>query len=375
MGIIGISERLNFTEKPKFQVFSERETHLHLFNTFSEEKENNFSFYKVLESKRSYFIKREIIFAEKENNFNKYEVYNSFKKNIFTSYLLGYSERTTRFLKYEISFSERKMLCSSIGEEFSEKENIFSSTPSSFRFIILKAWHMSERGNNVFGIPQRRWGDQRTSFVQVDSSRLVSIRENFIDSCSIAFSFKTSENYPVSFSFQINKTGEYLFEDCEVASSELKFDIFSVKKELENRDLILMKDKDNSLKYLARNSLNFCITEFITENTKNFKGFLIPFKTPLYLRIVFKLKNLEGYESPQEYYNYLRSHGYFKLTVNNQNMDELDNLVLTVPENTLIPFELNLHKEQFILKNNSFWVYWGYPYVATQTFKTQLIFL
>ena len=191
------------------------------------------------------------------------------------------------------NYVDKKLVCASKIILNSEKQVFLFSTPSSYRKILTKVWHTSNRTCGIYYREKTEQADQRVSYAEVAQNRHESIRMAYVEYCNTSFSFKVQPSY-VSYDLSVSNTEIPVFENEKIVNETTQLYSVPVNYNVSSTELILINSNTptvvDSTKGASLKSVLF--TRVLDTNTYKYDGFLVALKETTYVKISFVFSSL-----------------------------------------------------------------------------------
>ena len=370
-GTTSLDERYFATVKPYVTYSSERTTHLHLFNTYTDERTNLVDSYFPYGDTRKSFVKREIIKDERDAIYKRYWVEYEDLNNVTSSYQTHTDDRTNDTASYATPYTNRYVIAEHRATLDSDRSIFTLSYWNTYRYGYAKAWWTTER----FAIPaycilSRSYADQRQAHAQVNITKLSVVRTAHTESCSLSIQCTINPKYVEIPYPPVQSTYVELFSS-KVSPYINRFSNIPVKWDLSGFDLILTNYNGSWWVNLATVPLVYLPFHDVTTNTIAYSGYLFYRHKPLYIRPEVILPRTPEFSDARAYYLYLRDHGYLKIEVYGQELEDLEADILCNTPMSPIPINVYLYKWYFGKIKIDF--KWAYPYKDLRVKNCHLI--
>lgn len=324
-GIVGITERSAFSERPWGTYASNKDAWLHLFNTHVDDRSGTYTRFYESSSWRWGIVVREIIFSKRDGIYNLWWTEDDDRTGTHgVAYELRETTRDGFYARYFVEESTREGRISiSIPDE---REAVWWSCWNSLRYGTLKFWWFDERRAWVFGRPIPPSASQRYGYIQLDRTKFDSTRQAHTGAYCAKVSCVINPLWRECQTITISNIWNFLFESRVVDES---FDFCPVPI-----DITLPKDVSLLLLYRTGSScsttkvVNLGIRSFVylplqsfTGGTYRFEGWLFPTRHVLFLEARPHFSSYEPFHSDGEFFKDLQRYGYYTVRIGEQEME------------------------------------------------------
>ena len=362
-GVLGVSERISGCFDSWESLYSEAQTHLHLYNTYTDDRDSLYERYYVTYSNKNLLLERVLTYTERYTDYTFYSVTYA-NKYIATppAYVIYNDDRTCAYVSFDEYSSSRYVILSQIDSVFNERTCFTSCIYNTYRYCCTNVWQESERTCITHAKEKTIYADQRHSFASITQTSFASIRYTTFELCCISCATVINPVY-TEWEFDVTDTDIVVFEDEEVAPDTSEFSTIGVDYNKALTDLLLLPNGATDVLYLGLTSrIQQVFTIVGVTDTYEYVADIIPIKETSFIKIELEFYNTYGYGSNNEFYKYLREHGYMSIHIGDVDFSDNEATVFDVPALTKLPIVIQVHKDLLNSNNVNIVLKWAYPY-------------
>lgn len=385
-GLLGISERYAGCYKPWQQYTTDRTTHLHLFNTFTDERKGAYERYYTLNTSITCMAQRVITGDNRTCFYEVYEQKSSERNLRYSSYDVFTSDRTIHFARFGIFSSEvTGFMAAVLNNVSTERTGFLRPIYNTYRHCYAKSWHVSEIWCVTHAKEKDRLGTQRYALCETEQRTHASIRNMMFDVCCISYPITINPEYntlafkigyadgftgggsgTINDSVGSNYPGPILFENRTVVPQDNSLYTLPINFDLYRIDMLLLDAGSQTPVYCAKHSLIDRKFTKVSTHTYRYTGYIIPMQQTMLVKVSYFFSN-KGSLTDYEYFAELSKHGYLKVVINGETMAMDESLVIDVPATSLVPFSIDILDTELLQDSMSLKLMWAYPYTEIKT--------
>lgn len=325
-GIVGITERSAFSERPWGTYAGDRDAWLHLFNTHLDDRNATYERFYESSSWRWGVVVRELILSERDGIYALWWTEENERSGIHG---LGYEEHETiRDGIYERYFTEESSRDGHVAISLpDERKAVWWSCWNSLRYGTLKFWWFDERRAWTFGRPIPPSASQRYGYIQLDRTKFDSTRQACTDAYCAKVSCVINPLWRECQTITVSNVWKIVFENRVVVDESFDFCPVPIDINLPKDVSLLLLYKEGpdcstaKVINLGTKSFLYLPLQSFTGGTYRFEGWLFPTRHVLFLEARPHFSSYAPFHSDGEFFKDLQRHGYYTVRIGGQEME------------------------------------------------------
>jgi len=349
----------------------DKQIHLHLFNTYDDNKTIAYERFYSLASQKDILLEREVTFSEKEIVFSFYEIYDNDILLLTGSYHINTTDRSCVCAVFEEHIDQRSVIALQLLHTQTERDCVWWSAYDDYRYCLAKTWYVSELWCVTHAKERDRIATQRDMWAQIDEIHFESIRQVMYSCCSLSYDLLINPIY-TEFQYVISEEQNILFESTVTPETSSYLNI-PLNDDLSDLDIIILEKGSELPYYCGREALIKLKFKQISSRSWMFDGYICAFKNVSFVKTIFEFISKGVYDTDEEYFDYLNNHGYLKVQIGDEEMYYRESFVNDIAENTLIPFKIWAIDTEIDKQNINILFKWAYPYSSLKINEVMLV--